>query len=425
MKVLVTSRGSRGDVHPLIEIGAAFKRAGHDVAVCVPPNFAAACRERGLAPSFYSEDSAAVMDELGSGWRGLSKALDWFSRSINEQFDFMLRESADADVMVTSVNEVAAPTVARYRDIPHYRIAYTPVLPGSHPPPLVPWQGLPAPLNRGLWGLVNAGAGLFIRRRIDEKRRELGMPPIDGVVRYFTEHSHTVLTLNRTLAPPCPSWGGRYRYSYSGYCYGAIDGPLDAGLGRFLDAGPRPVYLGFGSVSLKDPGRFTDMVLEAVHRAGVRAVLGAGWTGLGREGLPAGVHAVGDTHHATLFPRCAGIAHHGGSGTLHTGARAGVPQFIMPQIADQFYWGHRVERLGLGPAPVAPGKISVQKLAGALAAMAGEKEYARNAQALGEEMRGEDGVPAVVSLVTSEVGGRSNASVKARGRRHELSGAGR
>ncbi len=400
MKVVLSSRGSRGDVYPIIEIGAALKRAGCKVSICVPEMFGPRARNKGLKPLLYSEDSAMAMQELGSGIGAIRTAINWFSRAIDEQIEFLLRETADADMLVTGVNEVAVPTVAERRCIPHYRIAYTPVLPGHQPPPLIPWQRLPGIANRGLWNAINFGTGLMFKNHINMHRRKLGMADVGGVDAYFTGRSHTILAINPVLAPPCRTWRRNYDFSYTGYCYGDIDGGLGPDLIRFLEDGPAPVYIGFGSVSVDDSESFTGVILEAVKRARCRAILGTGWTGLGKTELPPEIFAVGDTNHATLFSLCAGVAHHGGCGTTHTAARAGVPQFIMPQIADQFFWGHRIYTLGLGPAAVPPRRITAGKLARALSEMMENRAFTENAQAIGEEMKYEDGIPGIVDIVT-------------------------
>ena len=404
MKVVLSTRGSRGDVHPVIEVAAALKRAGCGVSISVPTLFGDHARSMGLDPLLYPEDSELVMQELGSGLGAIRTSLDWFSRAIDEQFEYLMAESADADCLLTSVNEVAVPTIAEYHGIPHYRLAYTPVLPGRQPPPLIPWQGLPGTINRGLWSAINGVTALIVRGRINVKRRDLDLPPMGGINAYFTGRSRTLLAINRTLAPPCRTWDARYRYDYTGYCHGSPGTELDPALEDFLSAGPAPVYIGFGSVSLADAAAFTRTILRAASRVGCRIVLGTGWTGLGGGDLPGHVFPVGDTDHALLFPRCAAVMHHGGCGTVHAAARAGAPQFIMPQIADQFYWGDRICRLGLGPSPVPPGSLTAKKLAGILADMSGNEAYARNAGRLAAEMRGEDGVAGVVRIVLNDGG---------------------
>ncbi len=404
MKVVLSTRGSRGDVHPVIEVAAALKKAGCEVSLSVPTLFGCHARAMGLDPLLYPEDSELVMQELGSGLGAIRTSLDWFSRAIDEQFEYLMAESADADCLLTSVNEVAVPTIAEYRGIPHYRLAYTPVLPGRQPPPLIPWQGLPGRVNRFLWSAINGFTALIVRDRINVWRRNLGLPPMGGINAYFTARSRTLLAVNRTLAPPCRTWDARYRYAYTGYCHGSPGDGLDPALEEFLDAGPAPVYIGFGSVSLADAATFTRTIIVAAARAEKRVVLGTGWTGLGGGNLPARVFPVGDTAHALLFPRCAAVMHHGGCGTVHTAARAGAPQFIMPQIADQFYWGDRIHRLGLGPSPIPPESLTPRKLAGILAEMAENHGYARNAARLAAEMRGEDGVREVVDMVLNDTG---------------------
>src|SRR5208337_1191523 len=155
MNIVLTSRGSRGDVHPIIEIASALHLEGHRTKICVPKSFEQTAKNRGIDYSLYSEDSGQMMHGLGSGFKAIQTALDWFSSSISEQFEFMLGATEHADLLVTSVNEVAAPTVAEYRKIPHFRVGYTPVLPGYQPPPLIPWQSLPGLINLGFWHVIN------------------------------------------------------------------------------------------------------------------------------------------------------------------------------------------------------------------------------------------------------------------------------
>jgi UDP:flavonoid glycosyltransferase YjiC (YdhE family) len=127
---------------------------------------------------------------------------------------------------------------------------------------------------------------------------------------------------------------------------------LSAEVRAFLEAGEPPVYIGFGSMADVDPERTTERLFESVRRAGVRALVSRGWAGLSSRSCPGNVLLIGPEPHGKLFPRCAAVVHHGGAGTTHAAARAGVPQVIMPQLLDQHYWAHRVHRAGIGPRPV-------------------------------------------------------------------------
>jgi len=403
MKIVLSSRGSRGDVNPIIEIAAIFKQMGNDVSLCVPGVFKDYSIKLGLDPFTYKdEDSKALMKDIGSGLGSLKSSLAFFANSIDEQFDFMLNATKDADVLVTTINEVVAPTVAEYRNIPHFRIGFAPVLPGNHPPPFMPWQNMSPAFNRLGWKGLNMLSKIIINKFINKKRVELGLQKAKDANQYHTGNSHTFLAIDPVLSPPCKSWENRYNYNFTGYCYGQIDGELDPALLEFIENGDPPVYIGFGSVYIKNSERFTKIVIEAVEKTGCRVVLGQGWTGLGNRQINKNIFSVGDLHHGTLFPKMAGIVHHGGSGTTHTAARAGIPQFILPQIIDQYYWGNQIFKMDIGPKSISPNKITTERLASVLVDFTRGK-HKNQARHLAQSMQHQDGVQEIVNLVNKIV----------------------
>jgi UDP:flavonoid glycosyltransferase YjiC (YdhE family) len=104
--------------------------------------------------------------------------------------------------------------------------------------------------------------------------------------------------------------------------------------------------------------------------------------------------------HEWLLPRCRMVIHHGGAGTTSAGLRAGIPNVVVPFTADQPFWGRRVHALGAGPRPIPVKSLSVEKLSEAIAEADGDLIRDR-AQALGQEIRGEDGVRRAVELLES------------------------
>jgi UDP:flavonoid glycosyltransferase YjiC (YdhE family) len=64
--------------------------------------------------------------------------------------------------------------------------------------------------------------------------------------------------------------------------------------------------------------------------------------------VPAGVRVVTDTPLHLVLPSCAAIVHQGGAGTTITSLMSGVPQLVLPFIADQFVNGARVAECGAG-----------------------------------------------------------------------------
>lgn len=403
MKIVYSSRGSRGDVNPIIEIASILDNAGHETRLFVPEMFKDYSQQLGLDPTLYPEDSKQVMQNMGSGLGSLKGAYAFFSNSVDDQFKYMMDAAADADILVTTVNEVAAPTIAEYYKIPHYRIGFSPILPGNLAPPFMPWQNMPAWANRMGWKGMDQFSKKVLKKYIDPRRAELGLEPVKKSREYHAGNCHTILAINPELAPPCDTWDTKYnyKYDYTGYCYGQINGGLDAKLLDFIESGAPPVYIGFGSVIIDNPDEFTKIVIEAVEKTGCRVIVGQGWTGLGDQYINKNIFAVGETDHGSLFPKMAGIVHHGGSGTTHTAAKAGIPQFILPQFYDQYFWGNSIYKKGIGPKPVIPKKIKLEKMIAALEGLTNGK-YREAAQDLSFRMKDEDGVQRIADIIASQ-----------------------
>ena len=136
-------------------------------------------------------------------------------------------------------------------------------------------------------------------------------------------------------------------------------------LARFLEAGEAPVYIGFGSIVVDDPDRFTSLIFEAVRKAGVRALVSKGWGGLGDENnTPDNIFMLENTPHDWLFPRVSAVVHHGGAGTTAIGLKCGKPTMIVPFFGDQPFWGAMVARAGAGASEPVPYKhLTADKLA--------------------------------------------------------------
>jgi UDP:flavonoid glycosyltransferase YjiC (YdhE family) len=175
-------------------------------------------------------------------------------------------------------------------------------------------------------------------------------------------------------------------------------------LESFLQAGPPPVYLGFGSMVDPGPARTTRLLLEAIERAECRAILARGWAGLGDGPLPDSVFRAGPLPHANLFPRLAAVIHHGGAGTTTTAARSGIPQIVIPHFLDQYYWGHRTHLLGVSPPPLPRVKLSADRLAELISATLDNEFLANRARELAERLSVGDPLERAVDSILASTG---------------------
>jgi UDP:flavonoid glycosyltransferase YjiC (YdhE family) len=166
----------------------------------------------------------------------------------------------------------------------------------------------------------------------------------------------------------------------------------DKALMDFLEAGPPPVYIGFGSIVVDDPDAMTRMIFEAVELAGVRALVSQGWGGLGAHelGKPDSIFMLGNIPHDWLFKHVAAVVHHGGAGTTAAGVLAGKPTVVVPFFGDQPFWGSMIARAGAGPKPIPYKKLTAESLAEQLR-KALAPETAIKAKELGKEMVTEQG----------------------------------
>ncbi|KEF50968.1 uncharacterized protein A1O9_12986, partial [Exophiala aquamarina CBS 119918] len=159
---------------------------------------------------------------------------------------------------------------------------------------------------------------------------------------------------------------------------------------QFLEAGSPPVYIGFGSIVVRDIRALTKIILDAIAEADVRAVVSSGWAGLGGRNMSEDVHLISDIPHSWLFDRVSVVVHHGGAGTTAAGLIAGKPTVIIPFFGDQHFWGKMVAAAGAGPRPIPYKALTAKKLSAAIS-QALHPSMAANARNLGEQIRLEHG----------------------------------
>jgi sterol 3beta-glucosyltransferase len=171
-------------------------------------------------------------------------------------------------------------------------------------------------------------------------------------------------------------------------------------LQRWLDAGPPPVYVGFGSIGERSKAaETTALVVEAVKKAGMRGLLATGWSGMeARAETDPDICFIDAAPHEWLFPRMSVVVHHGGAGTTAAGLKAGIPTVVIPFGNDQFAWGRRVWELGVGARPIPRKRLTSDGLAAALLECQ-QEAIRQKAQALGARIREEKGVERAADVV--------------------------
>jgi UDP:flavonoid glycosyltransferase YjiC (YdhE family) len=171
---------------------------------------------------------------------------------------------------------------------------------------------------------------------------------------------------------------------------------------KFLEAGEPPIYIGFGSIVVDDPERFTEMIFNAVKEAGVRALVSKGWGGLGDDNVPDGIYMLENTPHDWLFPKVKAVVHHGGAGTTAIGLKCGKPTMIVPFFGDQMFWGSMIGNAKAGADPVPYKSLTEEKLAaGIRQLLTDEVQHGADVIAKGIAEEGDGAQNAVKSFLRS------------------------
>lgn len=168
---------------------------------------------------------------------------------------------------------------------------------------------------------------------------------------------------------------------------------------NFLSSGKSPLYIGFGSMSNRNPQATLALIQEAVSQTDQRAIIAAGWSGARAVNLPKNIYLIDRAPHSWLFQQVAGVIHDGGAGTTGAGLRAGKPTMIIPHMSDQPYWGRRVYELGVGIKPVPRYKLTSAALAAGICELTNNAAMKAAAQTLGDQIRAEEGVTLAVKAI--------------------------
>ena len=414
MRITILALGSRGDVQPFVPLGKALQAAGHRVCVATFSLFKPMLHEAGLGFHPIHGDAQALLQtatqkgllERGKNPLRMFQALRHSYGSLAEILPADLQSLQDTDLLLNQLPaHLFGPELAAHLKIPWAIVAVLP-LSLTCTRPLV---GFPQKLsflpgyNALTYRLGEQIGWQLFRHTINRWRtQQLGLPaaPFWGEYEAIRRQAVPVLYgFSHQVVPRPPDWGTNIQIHGWWYPEDPAWQPSTE-LERFIEAGQPPVFIGFGSMPVRDPAAVTRLLVEVVRQCGQRAILHAGWAGLGGE-LPEEIFLLSYAPYGWLFPRMAAVVHHGGSGTTGFALRSGIPSLVVPFGFDQFYWGARTSELGAGPAPVPYARLSVDKLAAAIHTAVSDPQMHRQAADLGRKLAAEDGLQRTVAFLQS------------------------
>jgi vancomycin aglycone glucosyltransferase len=384
VRLALVVSGSRGDVQPMLAIALGLEAAGHEALVCTSPENEALARRLGCRFAAVGDAIHGNPELRGGGLRALN-------RFAGHQAEIQAR---DLPALLDGYDRVLATglvfgvrPVAERLGIPYRFVAFSPAT----------MLGTTAdgPRMRLLGRVSSLVADRMYGSALTRARTSLGLPRVRDAAGQLIGSAPIAATDPALTIVPAAA---RLRATQTGYpMLGSVDEPSDR-LRRFLADGPPPVYAGFGSMPVADRTRLAETLVAAARATGQRLVVCGGWAGITGPASTDACLFTDDEPHAWLFPRVRAVIHHGGAGTVASAARAGLPQVVLPQAADQFAWRSVVVRLGLGPSAPMLRRVGVGGLTRALAAVVEDGRFAARAAAVAEELAAApDGVAATVA----------------------------
>jgi len=414
MKIGIQTWGSEGDVRPLLALAAGLRAAGHDVVLAVThvtnKDYAGIGAAYGVPVRTTGRLSPDLVKHAADVLAGRTDILRQVDRILKDLFapaaQDMLAESKrlcrESDIVIGHFLVHPLKTAAELAGRPHISVFLAPLLPSaSFPPPGAPHLG--SLVNGLLW---KAGGMLMDRMflpPVNAMRTAEGLRPVRSVMReVFLSPRLNLVASSPSLFPKPVDWDetlqvcGAFRFPGS-----SDSSPLPADLLRFLEAGPPPVYMTIGSMSLADPvfpGTLR-MLIAAAQLASCRAIVQTEGVvpveGAGHRDI----FLLDRAEHDLVFPRCAAVVHHGGAGTTHAASRAGCPSIVVEHVTDQAFWGGVLHRLGIAPPLLHRRTVTAAMLARAIRATLDSPSMREKARTIGESMGHEDGLQRAVELI--------------------------
>ncbi|MFG2287620.1 glycosyltransferase [Streptomyces sp. NPDC048595] len=396
VRVLIPSPGTWGDVAPYLGLGRRLKAAGHEVTLACHARFEDAvrahrlgCRTLPLDPmDFKSSDigptppRSVIREHRRSHFPQIARGILDASRG---GVDVLLTGLVTHPICAFVAEGVGARCLGTYlqpmRSV--VRFGLNGVVPGRF-------------RDRFVEAAVAQSAGLNLGPSLNVLQQDLGLPRQATRRALRALRTETVCHgYSPVMVPPLASSSARARTC--GYWWPPRpDGwRPDRRLVDFLDSGSKPVFIGFGSMALGDAEQLGGLLVQALKKARLRAVVQSGWLGIHVAGDD--VLTVSEVPHDWLFPRMVAVVHHAGAGTTGAGLKAGVPAVPVPIRFDQFYWASRLAALEVAPAPIPRRRLTADRLADALRDVVDGPVFTQRARAIASHLATEDGAAPVLA----------------------------
>ena len=421
MNIAMIAIGSRGDIVPHLALSQGLVKAGHNVYLITHLAFEGLVQSYHI-PFFALDDEPKEFFQAEGGSTLLDKGTsparfaELLAQRIAESTPLYMQRSQEAcqeaDLIIAAFPcfLIGHAIAEKYRK----RLVMTMLQPmmlsttAFPEPPDTRLPQWPRPLGKRLnqrsHSKAQQGFGQMFLPSANAARRSLfNLPPLpDSFYTSLPAAAECILCGYSPLLVPKPAdWSEKIHLTGFWTLGHQEDWQPESELVDFLRAGPAPIYIGFGSMRSYQPVATVELVEEALTHIGQRGILLVDPDVYRTHRRSDTLYLTNETAHDWLFPQMQAIVHHGGAGTTAASLRAGLPTVVVPSIAEQFFWGSLVARIGVEPSPTSRTQLTARKLARKLEAALHNTEIKQKARELGQRLRGENGIEQAIKAIHS------------------------
>jgi sterol 3beta-glucosyltransferase len=414
MHYALITYGTRGDVQPYIALALGLLAKGHRVTLLAPQNFKDLVESYGInfhalygdaEKLLYTPEALKVL-RSGNTF-SLMRYMQKGGREIQARVSVdVLKGSETADILISNVLSIIwVQAVAEKLD---KKWGIVQLNPPSVPTKEFPFAGLAffdSPYyNLFTHRLVRYFFWKFNKKDLNEFRQSQGLAvcktnPLDQVVKNNVLNIHA---FSPQLISRPADWNSNSQITGFLFVPKKTRESRDAEkrsdeLLNWLNAGEKPVYIGFGSMPIPNPELFGSIVNKIVAHTGLRVIFCKGWSVVPNLKAHTNLFEVDYVNHEWLFPQCKCAVVHGGAGTTAAVLKAKLPLIIVSVFGDQPWWGNIIRKKNLG-AHIPFKQLTAEKLLKAIEYVQ-SPAIVKNIKYIGEEIEKEDGLKVTVNAI--------------------------
>lgn len=392
MKIAIIINGTRGDVQPMLALAIGLIKNGHQVIFCAPPENEELVKKYNCLFVAFGPNYKELF-KLNAQMKGgatKSPSPKEMKKETENQINLLPDLLKGVDLVLGVGFVLGVHTVADILKVPYRFVIFYPILLGtSKTDPF---------LNRVLFGFGMSMTNMVMKSFINKKRADIGLQPIKDVWSNWMG-DHVIVACDKELNAVREDVS--FNFTQTGFLLLPSQTGLPENLEKFLNSGKPPVFIGFGSNPVSRPEKYRQIFGEVSKATSQRLIVSKGWADL-PENNTSDVLYVDEIPFDLLFPRLAAIVYHGGTGTMASAARAGIPQVAFPFMADQFENRKQIVKLGLGPNACDFKKISASALISAITECVTNGKYKINAREISQKLQNSNGLELTIGLIENE-----------------------